>query len=97
MKQLSIITPENIIEKLKQLDGVSEAYQVVFTFKIIRKAKSRHTQEVTIKILDGGSKLEDRYFCRATSNDGTTATGNPQTSIEYAMLHTHWNDLDKTA
>ena len=89
------MTPENIVEKLKQLEGVFEVYHVVSTFKLYRRTEDGESQEVTVEILDAGPTVSERYFCRATSNDGRTATGNPQTSIEYAMMHTHWNDLDK--
>ena len=89
------MTPENIIEKLKQLEGVFEVYQVVSTFKLHRRAEDGESQEVTVEILDAGPTVSERYSCRAISNDGRTATGNPQTSIEYAMMHTHWHDLDK--
>ena len=89
------MTPENIIEKLKELDGVSEVYHIVSTFKLYRTTKKGGTQKVTVEILDAGANVSERYHCWVTSDDGKTATGNPQSSIGYALMTTHWDDLDK--
>lgn len=90
------MTETEIIEELKKVDGVFETYHVLSTFKFHRKVKDGNVQTVTVEVLDAGpnSKQDLRYHCFATADDGRTATGNPDSSIEYALMNMHWEHLD---
>jgi hypothetical protein len=85
-----------IIEKLKEVDGVFEIYEVLSTFQFCRNAKNGNTQTVTLEILDSGLNSDPnlRYHCFARSDDGRTATCNPDSSIESALMCMHWEHLD---
>jgi hypothetical protein len=90
------MTTTEIIERLTEVDGVFEVYQVLSIFQFLRNAKNGNTQTVTVKILDAGQNIDPnfRYQCFATSDDGRTATGNPDSSIEDALTCMHWEHLD---
>lgn len=90
------MTEAEIIEKLAQVDGVSEVYHVVSTFKFYRKNKAGDVQRVIVQILDAGPKSKEhmQYHCFAKADDGRTATGNPDSSIESALSNVHWEHLD---
>jgi hypothetical protein len=77
-----------IIDELKRIDGVFEAYQVLSTYQFIRNAKSGNIQTVTVDMLDAGQSVDPnlRYHCVARSDDGRTATGNPDSSIEDVLI-----------
>lgn len=90
------MTEEEIIEELKKVDGAFEVYYVVSQFKFLRKTESDNTQEVSVEILDAGPNANPnlRYHCTARADDGRTATGNPDSSIEHALMNMHWEHLD---
>lgn len=90
------MTEAEIIGKLAQVNGVFEVYHVISTFKFYRKNKAGGVQEVTVQILDAGpeSKEHMQYHCFAKADDGRTATGNPDLSIERALSNVHWEHLD---
>jgi hypothetical protein len=52
------------------------------------------TQQVLVEILDLGSGLA-RYSCKATTEDGKSAYGNPAASLDRAITNVHWQDLDR--
>jgi hypothetical protein len=86
-----------IISELKKHAGFFEVHHQT-TFECVRTAENGETQEVTVEILDAGPNVRPaklRYHCRATTTDGKMATGNPEESIEDAILHVHWWDLDR--
>lgn len=90
------MTAVEIIEELKKVDGVYETYQVISTFQFFRKAKNGNNQTVTVEIFDAGQNSDPhfRYHCSAISDDGRSATCNPDSSIENALSCMHWEHLD---
>lgn len=90
------MTEAEIIEKLKKVDGAFAAYHVISRFIFLRNAKDGHIQEVSVEILDAGPDANPsmRFHCRVRDDDGRTAAGNPDSSIEYALMHMHWEQLD---
>jgi hypothetical protein len=90
------MTEEEIVENLKKVDGASEVYHVVSRFVLLRKTNDDNDQEVTVEILDAGPHANQnlRYHCMAKADDGRTATGNPDSSIELALMNMHWEHLD---
>lgn len=91
------MTDQEIIEELAKVDGVYEVYRVISRFTLHRNAKDGNMQEITVEIFDRGSSAEPlrRYHVFARSNDGRTATGNPDSSVEMALMHMHWEHLDE--
>lgn len=90
------MTDQEIIEELAKIDGVFEVYQVVSRFQLHRNAKDGNVQEITVEVFDAGLTANEamRYHVFARANDGRTATGNPDSSIEMALMHMHWEHLD---
>jgi hypothetical protein len=90
------MSEEEIIEELKKVDGAFEVYGVVSRFKFYRRIEGDKTQEVSVEVLDAGPNANPslRYHCMASADDGRTATGNPDSSIEYALMNMHWEHLD---
>lgn len=85
---------EEIFAQLKKYANIFEVYQKI-TFTGYREDKNGNTQEVEVDILDAGpNRSEHRYRCIARSEDGKMATGNPESTIDMALLHVHWNNLD---
>ncbi|MCK4752665.1 MAG: hypothetical protein KAS75_04400 [Planctomycetes bacterium] len=85
---------EKIVAQLKEYANIFEVYQKT-TFTGYREDKNGNTQEVEVDILDAGpNRLEHRYRCIAKSGDDKIATGNPESTIDMALLHVHWNNLD---
>jgi len=83
-----------IISQLKQQGNLFEVYQKT-SFKCYRKDSNDNSQEVDVDILDAGpDEPKLRYRCIAKSEDGKMATGNPESTIDLALLHVHWNNLD---
>jgi len=79
---------------LKQNANVVELYQKT-TFTGFSEDKNGIVQEVELDILNAGpNRPEHRYRCIARSEDGKMATGNPESTIDMALLHVHWNNLD---
>lgn len=69
---------------------------MLLRFNFCRDAKYSHNQEVSFEILDAGPNVDPRlrYLCVAKANDEKTATGNPDSSIEFALENIHWIHLD---
>jgi hypothetical protein len=84
-----------VINRLKKLSGPRffEVYEKS-TFQCYRNKKTGGVQKVTVEILDAGSDDENRYHCIATGDDGSTATGNPASTIEIVLATVHWGELD---
>jgi len=83
-----------IVTRLKQNANVVELYQKT-TFTGFSEDKNGIVQEVELDILNAGpNRPEHRYRCIARSEDGKMATGNPESTIDMALLHVHWNNLD---
>ncbi len=86
---------EEIATRLKKDANIFEVRQKT-TFTGYRKDKNGDNQEIEVDILDAGpNEPKVRYTCIARSEDGKMATGNPDSSIEMAILGVHWNNLDK--
>jgi hypothetical protein len=90
------MTEAEIIEKLKEVDGAHEVYHVISRFTLLRRTDDGNNQEVTVEILDAGPNANQnlRYHCMAKADDGRSATGNPDSSIEFALMNVHWEHLD---
>lgn len=65
------------------------------TFQCHRYKKNGDVQTVTVDVFDSGVEGEHRYYCIATGNDGSRASGNPASAIEIMLQIVHWGDLDK--
>ena len=74
--------------------GFFEVYEKS-AFQCYRKKKSGAVQKVTVEILDAGPDDQDRYHCVATGDDGSTATGNPASTVETVLAIVHWADLER--
>ncbi|KPL87568.1 hypothetical protein [Herpetosiphon geysericola] len=85
-----------LFTELANVNGVFEVARVLETFELVRNAKDGRVQCVTVQILDNGTRANPhyRYGCFATADDGRTATGNPDESIEMAIKLMHWEHLD---
>ncbi|MEP7307633.1 MAG: hypothetical protein ABJA98_19190 [Acidobacteriota bacterium] len=89
------------IEELKQVAGPKfvEVHEI-HTFRCYRYKNDNvdESQEVTIQILDMGPDAGlARYSCKAVSDDGCKARGNPGATISEALAVVHWGDLDLPA
>lgn len=91
------MTEQDIIQQVKEAIGAAEVYQLISTFVVHRNKGEGEPQEVTVKIFDGGLEANPsvRYYCVATGDDGTTATGNNAESIDAVLSDVHWGDLDR--
>ena len=88
---------QEAITKLREVvPGRPEVYQKT-DFSCCRTRKDGSMQNVTVTILDAGinSPANLRYHVHAEADDGATATGNPENSIESALSNVHWGDLDR--
>lgn len=86
---------EKVIGELKKHANIFEVHQKT-TFECFRTDKNGNTQKVEVDIFDAGpDNLSTRYHCKARSEDGKTATGNPASSIDIVLTSLHWYDLDK--
>ena len=88
---------QNAITKLREVvPGRPEVYGKT-EFSCYRTHKDGSIQNVTVTILDAGinSPANLRYHVHAEADDGATATGNPENSIESALSIVHWGDLDR--
>lgn len=88
---------QNAITKLRDvLPGRPGVYEKI-EFSCYRTHKDGSVQNVTVTILDAGinSPANLRYHVHAEADDGATATGNPENSIESALSNVHWGDLDR--
>jgi hypothetical protein len=66
-------------------------------FGAVAAAMFGEPQTVTVEIFDAGPDDVNpnlRYYCRATTGS-KMATGNPDASIEGALLNVHWGNLDR--
>jgi hypothetical protein len=86
--------PYAILGHLKSL-GFFEVYHVL-TFRGYREGE-QGTQRVTVEVFDAGPGVDPglRYHCQATTDDGRMTAGNPDSSVETALMFVHWGDLDK--
>ena len=52
-------------------------------------------REIAITIFDGGGHRDplNRYYVRATAEDGREASGNPADTVETALQIVHWNEI----
>ena len=73
-----------------------EAYEVR-TFRAYRNTKDGGVHAVAAEILDSGPRVERdlRYSCMSTADDGSTAVGNHEASLETALAVAPWSDLDQ--
>lgn len=85
-----------LFTELANVNGVFEVARVLETFEIVRNTKDGRVQRVTVQMLDRGTIVDPlyRYACFATADDGRSAAGNPDESIEMALDHLHWEHLD---
>ena len=77
--------------------GLREIEHIIATFEGYRYDSEGKEQWVTVKISDRGQnqRPDFRYTCQATSEGGKKmATGNPEATVELAIMHVHWNNLD---
>ena len=87
--------PLDILSKLKELRGGFFEWCHTTTFRCYQDREIRGTFEVTVTILDGGpGATGGRYRCVAKSEDGATATGNPDDNLDVVLATVHWGDLD---
>ena len=90
-----------VLKNLKKWSGPGLAFFEVYeksVFQCYRNRKDGNVQKVTVEILDAGSDGKNpdlRYQCMATADDGSTATGNPASTIEAVLGTVHWGDLDR--
>lgn len=90
------MTEAEIIENLKKISGVCETYRVIGSYKFVRNSKNGNTQTVQVDIFDAGEDADPamRYHCSAKADDGTSAAGNPDKSVRWALSNMHWEYLD---
>ena len=90
------MTDLEIIAELRNIKGVFEAYQVISRFMLYRHAENENVQEISVELLDAGPTARPgmRYHFFARTDDGRTATGNPDSTIEGALDNVHWEHLD---
>ena len=87
--------PLSTMKILREMGKMKEVAHVT-TFKCYRDIRGVGLKEVTVEILDHGPEVGvTRYICNATTEDGTTATGNGADSIDTAIAIVHWGDLDR--
>lgn len=86
----------DLLPQIKKLTGAFEAYYRIASFKCYRYSKGGKVQEVVIDLYDAGPSVSPslRYSVEVNSDDGRSATGNPDSSIELALDHVHWHELD---
>ncbi len=82
-------------EKVKKYTGAIEAYQIS-EFEIYRRTKDGKDQMVTVRIMDAGPDSPVRYLISAHSDDGKSASGNGDNSLDAALATVHWGDLDRS-
>jgi IMP cyclohydrolase len=91
--------PEDILRTLKaDVPGATQAvYQILSTFLVTRRTPENVDQVVIVQIFDAGVDADPkyRYHCVGVAEDGRTATGNTDSSIEKVLLHMHWEYLDQ--
>ncbi len=88
------MNPIDAIVEIKQVAGFYEVYHKS-VFLGYRTGKDGEPQRVTIEILDAGPEAPGkRYHCKATSEDGRKATGNPGATVGEVLYTLHWQDLD---
>ena len=88
---------QKAITKLREfVPGRPEVYEKT-EFSCHRTRKDGSMQNLTVTILDAGinSPANLRYHVYAEADDGATATGNPENSIESVLANVHWGDLDR--
>ncbi len=85
---------DEVITRLKKHADFSEVWQKT-TFEGCREDKKGNPQKVEVDVFDAGpNRPEHRFYCIARSEDGKMATGNPESSIDMAILGVHWINLD---
>ena len=80
------------LAKLKEATGAAEAYQV-WTFRLYRRTQEGRPQNVNVTVLDAGPEAPNRYSIHAEAEDGRSASGNPDESLDAALAAVHWTDL----
>ena len=82
-------------EVLKELMKASQSFESysVQRFLLYRKTKSGETQRVDIEVLDAGEEQANRFSIHAHTQDGKTASGNPNKSLSAAIALVHWGNL----
>lgn len=86
-KVMDLLNEHGEIRKLKELEHVT-------VFKGIRNNSKDEPKEITVHISDRGEKEKFRYRCMVEYDNGKSVAGNPQETIEDAILCLHWFDLD---
>lgn len=89
--------PDEIRTFLKDHVQAFDIYHVVERFEFMRhRPTGGDYQKVTLEVFDMGPEKESiRYSCRAISEEGREAHGNPAESIDVALSIVHWDDLDR--
>ena len=83
-----------IFARIGKVEGAFEVRRVVETF-VFHRETAAGVQDVTVQVFDAGENANPMlgYSVFATANDGRTATGNPDRSIDLALRMVHWHDL----
>ncbi|MFI5387671.1 MAG: hypothetical protein ACHQ50_16300 [Fimbriimonadales bacterium] len=85
---------------LKKNAQAFEIYRIVERVEFYRhpggqEKRQRVTMEI-LEILDRGSQnWHSRFWCRATSDDGHEANGNPAESVDVAISNLRWDEFDR--
>lgn len=67
----------------------------VRTYEAHRVSKDGSDHMITVKITDRGlAHTSDRYQCEAISDNGKATSGNSGPTIDEALVHVHWYQLD---
>ena len=68
--------------------------QHVQHFEAYAQRRDGKEVKIVIEVRDSGPSLPMRYMCVARTEDGKTASGNSQPSVESAIGSVHWGQLD---
>ena len=93
-----MISPDAVREQLRRLPGLNmDEIQHVTTFRCYRRTRDGDMQAVIVDVLDAGpdGPADLRYSCKAITEDGRFASGNPGKTITEALAVVHWGNLDQ--
>lgn len=84
----------NSMEKMRDVGRFFELYEVT-AYEGYRHRKDDTVQSVTVKVFDAGPTVSpDLRYRIVAEADGKLASGNPSHSVDDALVHVHWWDLD---
>jgi len=83
---------DEVLKLLMEASRSFEGYSVQ-QFMMYRETKSGSTQRVDVDVLDAGEAEANRYSIHARSDDGKTASGNPDKDLGVAIAMVHWGNL----